>query len=299
VAVAVAAVAFWWTLRLGADGREASLGAGEEIVGHARDDGEAGSSSDGRDMGASDMGDGTADEDDRAPPTRLVPEVLAVHPHDPEAFTQGLLFHDGSLFESTGLRGRSDLRRVTPSTGEVTLRRTLDADLFAEGLARRGDELVQLTWEAGRALVWRLPELTQAREHSYRGEGWGLCWDGGRFVMSDGSDTLTFRRPSDFARVGIVQVRAQGRPVRRLNELECVDGVIWANVWMRNVIVRIDPESGRVTGEVDARRLDPGIRDRSGAVLNGIANVPGTDRFYVTGKLWDRMYEVRFVPGDD
>jgi len=271
-------------------------GGGGEIVGRARDDGPAGEGP-AQEEAESPM---AADEDGLDAPEALVPEVVAVYPHDPGAFTQGLLVHEDRVYESTGLRGRSSLRRVRPATGEIELRRDLEPRLFGEGLARRGDRLVQLTWEAGRALVYDLSTFAPLAEHAYPGEGWGLCFDGSRFIRSDGSDRLFFHRPDDFRDAGSVVVRRRGRPVRRLNELECVDGVVWANVWMEDVILRIDPTSGEVTGEVDARALSRATRAarRADAVLNGVAHLPGTDRFYVTGKLWDRLYEVRFVPAD-
>lgn len=230
---------------------------------------------------------------------RLVPRVVRALPHDPQAFTQGLLFHDGYLYESTGLRGRSELRRVRPDDGVVDARVALDPALFGEGLARVGDRLVQLTWQSGRALVWDLARLEPLERFSYRGEGWGLCHDGERLVMSDGSDRLTFRATDDFRLLGSVRVTLEGQPLFRLNELECVDGAVWANVWTKDDIVRIDPRSGAVTAVVDASglRRGPG-RARGDDVLNGIAAVPGSDRFFLTGKLWDRVFEVELVPAD-
>ena len=222
--------------------------------------------------------------------------VVRTLPHDRTAFTQGLLFFDGKLYESTGLLGQSSLRRVDPESGAVEARVALEPELFGEGLARVGWRLFQLTWQNGRVLVWTLATLKKEREIAYQGEGWGLCFDGRRLVMSDGSDRLTFRDPETFAKVGELVVRRAGVPLRNLNELECVDGVVYANIWQDPHIARIDPTSGDVTGWIDASGL-LGADDRQGTdVLNGIAEVPGTRRLLLTGKLWPRAFEVELVP---
>lgn len=240
-----------------------------------------------------------------AGPADLDATVVARHPHDPGAFTQGLLWHDGHLYESTGLRGRSSLRRVDPTTGDVLAIRYLPDDLFAEGLARVGDRLIQLTWQAGRALVWPLEGFERGEppldRFSYDGEGWGLCFDGERLVMSDGSDRLTFRDPEDFSVSGSVQVTLDGEPLEALNELECVDGSVWANVWYEDVLVRIDPASGRVAATLDLSDLltDEERADLAdGAVLNGIAWNDATGTMWVTGKLWPLMFELRIADGE-
>ncbi len=230
-----------------------------------------------------------------------VPEALRVqvvqrHPHDPRAFTQGLLWHGGKLYESTGLEGRSSVRRVDLATGAVEARTDVDETFFAEGLARVGDTLVQLTWQNERALVYDLTTLQKTAEHRYEGEGWGLCYDGTHLVMSDGSDRLRFRDPATFEVVREVRVTRIGRPLRSLNELECVDGKVWANVWQRNELVRIDPGTGRVEAIVDAGGLLTAAERRSADVLNGIAWLPETRRFLLTGKLWPASFEVEFVP---
>lgn len=232
-----------------------------------------------------------------AAPARLAVRVLASYPHDPEAFTQGLVFHDGALYESTGHYGRSRLRRVAPETGEVLLERALPAHLFGEGLALAADRLVQLTWQEGVALIWTPAGLEPAGELSYRGEGWGLTYDGERLVMSDGSSWLVFRDPGTFDELGRLQVTLAGRPLANLNELEWVDGAVWANVWGSDSVVRIDPGSGAVTAIADlaelATRLPP-EEARGIDVLNGIAWWPERDAFLVTGKLWPRTFLVRF-----
>jgi glutaminyl-peptide cyclotransferase len=231
-----------------------------------------------------------------AAPERLKVKVLSTRPHDAGAYTQGLLFHGGSLFESTGLYGRSSLREVNPETGEVKRKVDLPRQYFGEGLAVAGDRLIQLTWQEQKAFLYRLADLQPAGELRYDGEGWGLCWDGSRLVMSDGSDRLTFRDAQTFAVLGEVRVTLGGRPVDQLNELECVEGAVYANVWQTDDIVRIDPASGKVTAVIDASGLlAPGERWRA-EVLNGIAWDPARKTFLLTGKLWPKMFEVTFVP---
>lgn len=216
-------------------------------------------------------------------------------PHDPAAFTQGLLWWQGKLFESTGRRGQSQLRRIDPATGIVEHRVRIPVLFFGEGLAREGQRLVMLTWRAEQAFVFGLPGLDRLGTLSYRGEGWGLCHDGRRFVMSDGSDRLSFRDSQSFAVVGQVAVTFEGRPLANLNELECVDGEVYANVFQRDTIVRIDPSTGHVTARIDATGLRTTAQAQGADVLNGIAYAPEVDRFFVTGKLWPAMFEVTFV----
>lgn len=222
-------------------------------------------------------------------------KVLRSYPHDSRAFTQGLLMADGKLYESTGLYGRSSVRRVDLASGMAEAASALPSDLFGEGLARVGQRLIQLTWKDGKALVWDLGTLTKVAEFSYDGEGWGLCFDGKRLVMSDGSDRLVFRDPTSFDKIGEVRVRRQGKPVTNLNELECMHGLVYANVWQDNHIARIDEASGEVTGWIDASGLLDRVSAASADVLNGIAAVDGTDHLLVTGKLWPNLYEVEIV----
>ncbi len=222
-------------------------------------------------------------------------EMLGTFPHDPAAYTQGLLFHDGHLFESTGRYGESSVRRVDVPTGEVQARVAVDSALFGEGLARVGSELVQLTWKAGRALVYDLETFAALREFTYEGDGWGLCYDGEALWMSDGSNALERRNPQDFTVLATVEVTRNGSPQHRLNELECVDDWIYANVYQTDVIVRIDKATGEVLGEIDLSSVPPDAR-RPGdidAVLNGIAYVPETGVFLVTGKLWPKLLALR------
>jgi glutamine cyclotransferase len=231
-----------------------------------------------------------------APPTAFRLKVVHAYPHDPQAFTQGLLFLDGKLYESTGLFARSSIRRVDLASGLVEQESRLPAELFGEGLARVGQRLFQLTWKNHRVLVWDLATLKKQAEFAYDGEGWGLCFDGRQLVMSDGSDKLTRRNPTSFAKEGEVSVRLAGQPLANLNELECGGSAIYANVWQDDHIARIDAKTGEVTGWIDAS----GLLDRSQAaaadVLNGIAEMTNTGHLLVTGKLWPHLYEVEVVP---
>ena len=231
-----------------------------------------------------------------AAPDTLRPEVLEVRPHDPTAFTQGFEIADGVLYEGTGLEGASAIRALDPETGAVRRAEPLPADVFGEGITVVDDTIWQLTWRNGIAFRWDRASFAELDRVGYDGEGWGLCHDGARLVMSDGTAELTFRDPETFAETGRVEVRdAGGDPVERLNELECVDGVVYANVWQTDRIVRIDPATGDVTATVDLTGLLP-EEDSAGAdVLNGIAAISGTDEFLVTGKLWPKLFRVRFV----
>ena len=225
----------------------------------------------------------------------LRPEVLAEVPHDPSAFTQGLELHEGTLYEGTGLEGRSQLRVLDPATGEVQHAESLPGQLFGEGIAVAGDRIWQLTWQDGVVLEWDRATLTLRQQLPLDGEGWGLCHDGTRLVRSDGTDRLRFHDPVTFAETGSVTVTLDGEPVTQLNELECVDGQVWANVWPSDVLVRIDPASGQVSAAVDAAGLlDPEQRANADAVLNGIAAL-GDDEYLLSGKLWPVSFRVRFV----
>lgn len=226
---------------------------------------------------------------------QLVVEILESFPHDPTAFTQGLELYDGVFLESTGLYGESELRRVDPATGAVLLNTPIDAAFFAEGLTRVDNQVIQLTWRENTAFYWDATTLERTKEVAYEGEGWGLCYDGTQLIMTDGTPTLIFRDPVSFAETGRIPVTLNGQDVFNLNEVECVQGDVWANIWQTELIVRIDPISGNVTGVVDAAALE-GPAEPQGAVLNGIAWDQSTQSFYVTGKLWPTMYRVNFVP---
>lgn len=229
----------------------------------------------------------------RAQPLRV--EVLERLPHDPALFTQGLEVDGAELYEGTGRSGQSVVRATALADGRVLREVALPAPLFGEGITVHGDAVWQLTWRDGIAVERDRATLVERRTVPYDGEGWGLCSDGERLVMSDGSARLAFRDPGTFAVTGGVDVRADGEPVEELNELECVDGAVWANVWRTDEIVRIDPATGEVTGVADAAGLLPAEQRAGADVLNGIAALPGTDEFLVTGKLWPTTFRVRFV----
>ena len=224
--------------------------------------------------------------------------VVRAYPHDREAFTQGLAFDDqGALYESTGQRGESSLRRVELSSGSVLQRYDLPASLFGEGIAVFDDRIIQLTWQAGRAFVYDKANFSVLQEFTYRTEGWGLTHDGRRLIMSDGTATLYFLHPGTFAETARLTVRDHRGPVIRLNELEYVRGEILANIWQTDRIARIDPHTGHVTGWIDlAGLLPPSDRRQPVDVLNGIAYDPRTDRLFVTGKWWPRLFEITLTP---
>ncbi|MCU0512764.1 MAG: glutaminyl-peptide cyclotransferase [Anaerolineae bacterium] len=243
----------------------------------------------------------------------LVPEVLNVYPHDPAAFTQGLLFYNGLLYESTGLRGQSSLRQVDPETGtvlrQVDVRRTAaerasvpaPLEYFAEGLERVDERLIQLTWQENTAFVYDLATLEVVEQIAYTGEGWGLCYDGRYLFMSDSTQYLSLRDAATFDLIVRFLVTYGGNPIQPqlLNELECVGESIYANLWQTDYIVQIDKFTGAVTALIDAAGLlteEERADLNSGQVLNGIAYNPATDTFFITGKQWPKLFEVRFVP---
>ena len=221
-------------------------------------------------------------------------QVHRVLPHDPQAFTQGLLWWNGKLYESLGERGKSELRRIDPATGEVEQRVPIPVFFFGEGLALAEERLVMLTWQAQRAFLFHRDSFAKLGTFTYQGEGWGLCHDGARFVMSDGSSKLTFRDSASFAFAGAVEATLDGVPLAHLNELECVADGVYANVWQRDFIVRIDPTSGRVTQRIDASGLLDAAAAPAAGVLNGIAYNPESQRFYITGKRWPALFDVTF-----
>jgi glutamine cyclotransferase len=219
-------------------------------------------------------------------------KVIAETPHDPTAFTEGLEFDGPALYESTGQLGQSQLRELDPATGAVLRAAPLPPDFFGEGIAIVGDRIWQLTWKNGIALEWDKANFTLLRQVPISGEGWGLCYDGNRLVRSDGTDRLRFHDPTSFAEIGSVPVTYQGQPFTGLNELECVDGQVWANVFPTDLIARIDPAAGKVTAVVDAARLLDNARRAHAQQLNGIAYA-GSGEFLVTGKYWPSTFRVR------
>ncbi len=229
-------------------------------------------------------------------PTPLQWTVVERYPHDKTAFTQGLVLRDQTLYESTGLRGHSSVRIVDLATGTVRKQVDLPTKLFGEGLALVGDRLFQLTWTNGVARVYSTPALDLITEYRYDGQGWGLCFDGRNLVMSDGSHRLYVRDPETFQVTSTIEVSEQGRPVTRLNELECVGRHIYANVWGTWRIVRIDRDSGRVDATLDASNLLSVMEKQAlvpEAVMNGIAYDDATDTLLLTGKMWPRIHRIR------
>ena len=229
--------------------------------------------------------------------TNMVPvygyRVVNTYPHDPNAYTQGLVFIDSTLYEGTGLYGQSSLRRVRLETGEVLQSRPLASRYFGEGIAAVGDSVFQLTWRSQAGFIYRRGDFEPIGQFTYPTEGWGLTWDGTRLIQSDGTSTLYFRDPRTFAEVGRVTVVDLAGPVQRLNELECIEGEIYANVWTTDWIARIDPSTGRIVGWIDLTGLlDPSERRDSDAVLNGIAYDAPNKRLFVTGKWWPKLFEI-------
>lgn len=220
-------------------------------------------------------------------------EVVNVYPHDREAFTQGLLFKDGVLYESTGLNGQSSLRKVQLETGKVLQQINVEARYFAEGLTDWGSRLVQLTYRTNIGFVYDMASFKRLQTFSYTGEGWGLAHDDRQLIMSDGTATLRFLDPQTFAVTRRVQVSDNGVPVRDLNELEFIDGQVYANVWQTDRIAMIAPDTGRVTGWINLAGLLPGTAAASVDVLNGIAYDAQRRRLFVTGKLWPSLFEIR------
>jgi glutamine cyclotransferase len=231
----------------------------------------------------------------RTAPTS-VPQIVNTFAHDAAAFTQGLTIHDGWLYEGTGGYGRSSIRRVALASGRVEHLATVDRRYFGEGITVLDDRLYQLTWREGLGFVYDLPSFQRVATFRYAGEGWGLTSDGDHLIVSDGTDALRYFDPADFKLVRGVNVTDGGTPVVRLNELEYINGEIWANVWGEDRIARIDPVSGTVIAWFDLSDLYP--RDERGLedVLNGIAWDAATNRVFVTGKHWPQLFELRVAP---
>ena len=222
--------------------------------------------------------------------------VVRSYPHDRAAFTQGLYFRDGFLYEGTGLNGRSGIRKVKLETGEVLDFKALPPQYFGEGIAEWKGSIFQLTWRSEIGFVYDAATFEQTRTFQYRGEGWGLTQDGAALVMSDGTAQLRFIDPASLKEARRITVRDDNGPVEALNELEYVRGEIFANVWQTERIARISPKDGRVTGWIDLSGLLPAA-DRPGTdVMNGIAYDEKGDRLFVTGKLWPKLYEIKVVP---
>jgi glutamine cyclotransferase len=233
--------------------------------------------------------------------TQAVPlygyQVVHAYPHDPKAFTEGLFFLNGYLFESTGLEGRSSVRKEKLETGQVVERHDLAPAYFGEGIVEWKDKLVQLTYRSEKGFVYDLGSFKQQKTFGYHGEGWGLTHDDHRIIMSDGTPQIRFIDPTTLKETGRITVTDNGRPVANLNELEWVKGEIFANIWQTEMIARINPKTGKVVGWIDLS----GLRDQAGgidnpdAVLNGIAYDSAKGRLLVTGKLWPKLFEIKLV----
>jgi glutaminyl-peptide cyclotransferase len=222
--------------------------------------------------------------------------IVHTYPHDRDAFTQGLQYLDGTLYEGTGLNGRSSIRKVKLETGEVLQKRDVAQQYFGEGITILKSELFQLTYVTGLAFVYDRQSFEPKRSFRYTGEGWGLTTDGTALVMSDGTEYLRFLDPATFAERRRVRVMAGGMPVKHLNELEFVEGEIFANIWQTEYIARIDPAKGRVTGYIHLAGLLTPRELASVDVLNGIAYDGAGRRLFVTGKLWPKLFEIKLVP---
>jgi glutaminyl-peptide cyclotransferase len=224
-------------------------------------------------------------------------EIVQRWPHDPHAFTEGLVYRDGKLYESTGLNGQSNFRQVELETGAVLRRRDLDQQYFGEGIALFSGRIFQLTWRSRVGFIYDAATFQPVGQFSFTGEGWGMTDDGTSLIMSDGTSTLRFLDPATLAVQRTLKVTADGREVPQLNELEYVKGEIYANVWRTDLIARIDPATGRVNGWIDLTGLlAPSERSGDEDVLNGIAYDAATDRLWVTGKFWPRLFQIRVVP---
>ena len=233
-------------------------------------------------------------------------EIVKTYPHDSKAFTQGLAFRDGFLYESTGQEGESTLRKVNIETGKIVQKYDLPDEVFAEGIAIIGDQIYQLSWRDQTAWVYNLADFKLLRELRYTGEGWGLTYDGTNLIMSDGTHVMRVVSPETLQTIRTLVVRAEaGRPLMKLNELEMVKGEIWANIWHSeeigrpNHIARIDPSNGALLGWIDLAGISPSDQqgqDKVEHTLNGIAYDEAGDRIFVTGKNWKNLYEIKLKP---
>ena len=223
--------------------------------------------------------------------------IVHTYPHDPHAFTQGLVYVDGHLYESTGINGQSSLRMVDLESGRVLQEQPVDGKYFAEGLTDWGSTLVQLTWETHVGIIYDRFSFRPVRTFSYSGEGWGLTHDATSLILSDGTPTLRFLNPATFKLTRRVTVKDGRTPVSNINELEYIDGQVYANIWHSDRIARISPRSGKVLGWIDLAGLLPASeRSSPEAVLNGIAWDAGNRRLFVTGKLWPKLFEIEVLP---
>jgi glutamine cyclotransferase len=232
-----------------------------------------------------------------ARPPEYTFKLIHVFPHDPAAFTQGLAYRDGFLYEGTGIKGQSSLRKIHLETGEIVQRVDLAPEFFGEGITLLNNEVMQLTWQSQTGFVYNLSDFKLLRRFEYSGEGWGLTTNGREIFMSDGTAQIRVLNPATLAEKRRFKVRDGNTPIDQLNELEFIEGEIFANVWQTDRIARISPQSGKVVGWIDlSGLLSPVFRRESGAVLNGIAYDADRKRLFVTGKLWPSIFEIQLIP---
>lgn len=229
-------------------------------------------------------------------PEKWFYEVEANYPHDISSFTQGLEFHKGQLFESTGQNGSSRISKIDIPTGKIIAQKGISDEHFGEGITILGDTLYQLTWQTGTCFIYNPSDLSiYSKEFKFSGEGWGICNNGKSLIVSDGTERLYFRDPKTFEIQKVIEVYTNEAPVSRLNELEYVDGIIYANIWMSNIIVAIDEETGRVIGTIDGASLAKTGRGKIGEAFNGIAYNREQDAFYLTGKQWEKLFRIKLI----
>lgn len=229
---------------------------------------------------------------------RLVPIIISTLPHDRQAFTQGLAIHDGYLYESTGLYGQSSLRKIDLKTGKVLSRIDVAPSFFAEGIAIIDRFIIQVTWKEKIAFVYNRENLRLEHKLSYQGEGWGLCSDGKHLLMSNGTSIITTYDPTSFQKLSTCRAKLGVREIELLNDLECVEDSIYINVWKQDIILRLNKYTGQITGIIDASQL-LNLKEKkevgTEGVLNGITYNPVSQTFWITGKYWPRLFEVRFI----
>lgn len=238
---------------------------------------------------------------DYPPPEEIIfydCEIVQSYPHDIKAFTQGLDYQDGWIYEGTGLNGKSSIRKVNLETGEVVQQHNLASSFFGEGITIHNDRLIQLTWRSNRGFVYDLESFEEIGDFSYLGEGWGLAHDGSRFIMSDGTSRLRFLDLRSFEEKDSLHVRYGREAIRQLNELEYIDGLIYANIWHEDRIAMICPQSGYVTGWINCNNLLSRTERAKADVLNGIAWDEEGERLFVTGKYWPSLFEIRLVESE-
>ena len=228
-------------------------------------------------------------------PLHYTYNVVNLYPHDESAFTQGLVFDNGFLYESTGLYGQSTLRRVELETGNITQLYSLPDHLFGEGITIFEDKIIQLTWKSGKGFVYDRSSFELLQEFEYPTEGWGITYDGSRLIMSVGNATLYFLDPETFQTIGQIEVYDE-EPVTLLNELEYINGRVYANIWKEDKMAIINPQTGQVTAWIDLAGINDSENQNPDNVLNGIAYDQNGDRLFVTGKMWSKLFEIELVP---